>query len=279
MDSPFWNALAAESTLASGQVRSGAIGLSALDPINPGSFYSAFFPLSIGYERMAKIAVQVDARLETGAFMSEQEMRKIGNQISHLFELVEEIANRRGYASKSYSSRPTEPVHNAIVAILSEFATKGRYNHLDSLGATGHLPRNAEHQWDAEVMSSIAERHLTEHAKQKIIGSSAGLGAAIADAAEGTDIGFVFRRRDVDGTLHTSPAPIAMRSLLYKTLIPWSRLYTLQMGRWLATILIELGRDARTPTPSPEIPYFGDFFQWLTAEDSFLKTRKDLGRI
>jgi hypothetical protein len=102
---------------------------------------------------------------------------------------VKEIAVRRGYEKESYGSKPSEPVHDSIVAILSEFAVSGRYNHLDSLGSPGHPPKSAEHRWDADVMSPLAQQHLTDHAKRKIIGSSAGLGAAVADAEESTGIG------------------------------------------------------------------------------------------
>jgi hypothetical protein len=80
------------------------MGLGRLNPVSVGPFYAAFFASAIGYERMAKIAIQADARLAAGSFLRSADMRQIGHRISTLFDRVEAIAHQRGL----YRPKPTD---------------------------------------------------------------------------------------------------------------------------------------------------------------------------
>ncbi|MBI5341367.1 MAG: hypothetical protein HZB45_27105 [Mycolicibacterium rufum] len=241
--SPYWIALSAESTLASDQVRLGAIGLGRLNPVSVGSFYAAFFALAIGYERMAKIAIQVDASLGVGSFLPSADMKKIGHRISALFDHVETIAHQRGYDTEPLCKRPADAVHTEIVDILTEFATTGRYDHLDSLGKPGHLADNAERQWNKGVLPFLIKHHLTPRMRRDIQAKALEVDA-MTHAATSSGIGMSFLHQDIDGTLQTGAARIAERTLVYDKMTPWGRMYALQLGRWLAAILSELARQS-----------------------------------
>lgn len=268
MDSPFWIALSAECRLAADQVAAGGVSVGNLDPMNPGSFYSAFFPLSIGYERMAKIAIQVDARVEHGSFLPKSKMRGLSHDIARSFDEVEKIARRRGYETERFGVRPSEPVHASVVSVLSNFATTSRYNHLDAIGSAGQSGTSAEKEWDTAVLPLLVEEHLTKRTAQKIVDGASGIGIAFDEA----DV-YIGRQRDVDGTLHTKPAPPAFRGLLYEALNPYGRMHTLQLARWLATVLTSLGHDA---IMTGEVPYLSEFFSWMRADDQALRTRRNL---
>ncbi|TSD93278.1 hypothetical protein FOV72_20130 [Gordonia rubripertincta] len=258
----------------SDQLRAGATNLSRIEPTLVGSFYAALFPLSIGYERLAKIALQVDARLETGEFLTTREMRDVGHKINGLFTQVEGIATRRGYTGVKYE-RPTDVITNAITAILTEFAVTGRYNHLDSLGSPG-VSASAERQWDEQVMLPIAARHLTLRAEQKIASHAAAIDSSFS-ATE--DLGVIAFHHDVNGTFHTGPASMYMRSALYAKLIPYARMYAFRPGRWLAYIVDRLATEAiSSPHTCGHVPYLIEFFPWLKGPDDFFQSRRNPGK-
>lgn len=274
MHSPYWIALSAESTVAADQVIAGSAGLGKLDPLSVGSFYAAFFALSIGYERMAKIAIQVDSRLTTGAYKSSKEMRSIGHDLGALFDHVESISVRRGYDKVSRGSRPTDPIHIAILDLLTGFATRGRYDHLDSLGGPGWNADTAENQWDQHVMRQLMDRHLSSRIQRSIDSDVAANELMVLEATT-SGMASSFIHQDVDGTSHTGVGGITRRALQYEKMNSWGRMYALHLGRWLAHVLCELGRDAHA---TDDVPYLVEFFGFLLGDDEILRTRRDLRR-
>lgn len=273
-ESPYWRALSAESRLASDQLRAAAANLSRIEPTLVGSFYTALFPLSIGYERLAKIALHVDSRLRTGEFLTIKEMRDAGHKIDSLFSQVEEIAVRRGYVGVEYQ-RPTDVFASAITAILTEFAVTGRYNHLDSLGDRGKVSASVEKQWDEQVMLPIAARHLTARAAQQIAAQATRIDSAFSTVV---DLGAIAFRHDVNGAFHTGPASIYIRSALYEKLIPYARMYAFRPGRWLAYIIGRLSTEAMSsPNARSHVPYLIEFFAWLQASDDYFRSRRRPG--
>lgn len=269
MHSPHWVAISAECTSAVTQVATGAKALGSVTPHSPGSYYAAFFPLSIGYERMAKIALHVDSKIETGSFVPKKQMRDLGHNLLTLFDAVEEMALRRySLDSDPYYLRPTDPVHAAISEILSEFAVSGRYNHLDRLG-TGTTPETPESRWDAEVIMPIVNRHISTEklAADKAIWDALGRDTRhIATASV----------RDVNGMHLLKLEEIAFRQRQYSRSNSWARMYALQLGRWLATILAELGFEAIS---TKQVPYLGEYFAWLRNDDRTLRSLKNPGKI
>jgi hypothetical protein len=218
---------------------------------------------------MAKLVIQVDAWLATGAFLPSTDMKKIGHRIATLFDHVEAIANQRGYDTDYLCKRPADAVHTAIANILAESATTGRYDHLDTLGKPGHAPDNAEQQWDREVLQLLMKQHLTRKMMRDIQAKT--LEADAISHAPG--VGVSFLHQDIDGRLHTGAGNIAERILVYEKMIPWGRMYALHLGRWLAAVLRELSLQS----VSADIPYLSEFFGWLLTDDELLRTRKDIG--
>ncbi len=270
--SPYWRALTAEATLAAQQVAAAGRAFHALDPTTIGSFYAAFFPLSIGYERMAKIALQVDSKIATGEFISTTTMRnKIGHRLDKLFDRVAEVCERRGYKH----ARPMEPIHQAILSILTEFATTGRYNHLDTLGSSTVTSKDAEHEWDTRVLPLLTEKHLTARMKETMLRKAEFLRAVIEAGKE--DFTVLAIRHDVSGEIHTDLPTAELLTDLYRRMNPWGRMYALQLGRWLANVLYALSIDARTSAHAHgHVPHLIEFFTPLTAGDSDLRNRRNL---
>ncbi len=128
-ESPVWRALAAEAGIASDQIGEGATLLAKVSPNYSWTFARALFPLSIGLERASKLALQVDARLSSAGFLDEREMRALGHKLDQLLDAVDAMNLRRGFSH----ARPRDPIHQAVLAVLTDFATNGRYYHLDNL--------------------------------------------------------------------------------------------------------------------------------------------------
>lgn len=276
--SPHWRALTAEATLASEQMASGARGLGALDPVRIGSFHTALFSLSIGYERMAKVALQIDARMETGDFLSEKEMRKRGHNIDTLLDHVEKMSIRRGYNTDPDCGRPKSDITSAITGILTGFALKGRYNYLDSLGAPTAAPADAEKQWDADVMGPIAAAHLSDRQRLTLEAKAAGARLLVDDMTK-LNIGALVRRQDVSGDVHSDLPSAMSRKQLYKLLIPYSRMYALQPARWLAYILTALAQDSVGSSGAHgDVPNLSEFFRWMLQDDAYFRQRRDPGK-
>ncbi|QVI20915.1 hypothetical protein KHQ06_33355 [Nocardia tengchongensis] len=272
--SPYWRAITAESTLAAQQVAAAGPALDDLDPARIGSFYAAFFPLSIGYERMAKIALHVDTKITTGDFISTKTMRTdIGHRLNELFDRVAVVCERRGYKL----ARPAEPIHEAILSILTEFATTGRYNHLDTLGSSTVTSKDAEYEWDQRVLPLLTEKHLKARMKETMLRKAAFLGAVIEAGKD--DFTALVIHHDVSGEIHTDLHTMELVRDLYRSMNPWGRMYALQLGRWLAEVLHALSNDAlKSARARDHVPYLIEFFGPLTASDSLLRTRRHLMR-
>src|SRR4051812_11296822 len=114
-----WIALAREAGIAAEHL---AIGVTALGKANYAqhAYYGqAFFALSTGFERAAKLALVVDYALEhAGEFPTNERVREFGHDLRKLLERVDEIASRREVEYRL----PRSGIHDAIVNVLSDFA-------------------------------------------------------------------------------------------------------------------------------------------------------------
>jgi hypothetical protein len=134
---PEWHALGREADLAAEQLAMGVSMLGRASRAQKGQYNQAFFALSIGLERLAKLIIVADHCVATdGAWLTDQELKKkggtSGHDISALLGACEEISQRH-VASKAWGKRPSSAIHSAIVSRLSEFASLTRYDNLASL--------------------------------------------------------------------------------------------------------------------------------------------------
>jgi hypothetical protein len=75
-----------------------------------GLYHQAFFALSIGFERLAKLILGADYAVENkGAWMTDQALKNIGHDISALLDACELISAQH-LSDKNWSERPNEPV-------------------------------------------------------------------------------------------------------------------------------------------------------------------------
>ncbi|MFG2282781.1 hypothetical protein ACGFNQ_29380 [Streptomyces asoensis] len=263
MMSPYWNALAAEAAIASAQIGMGATMLGKTMPQRTASYAESFFPLSIGLERAGKVILQVDRKLTHGDFLAHKEMRALSHNLVSLFDAVEEVRQRR-YSGDGRFDRPGDPIHESIVRILADFANGGRYFHLDYLGGGQAPGGDAAARWWELVVGETSRRHYGA-GKRKRDFERAKLLESLFDGAA------LVRDSLVNGVEIDTVEKAAAVNLQNEAVIPWCRMYTLQIVRWLARLLIELGYDGNG---GEDVPYFADFFSPLNQDDGTLRSRK-----
>ena len=96
-----WHALGREAELAAEHLALGALRLGAPNHAHKGLYNQAFFALSIGFERLGKLILVADHAIETGgSWLTDDELRSAGHDISALFDAAELIARKRCACAK-----------------------------------------------------------------------------------------------------------------------------------------------------------------------------------
>ena len=168
--SDIWKALAREAGLAASQL---AIGVTALGKANfeENAYYGqAFFALSTGLERTAKLVLVVDYALEhSSQFPSDAVLRNYGHNLRKLLDQADSIAERRGLTEPN-ARLPRSTIHNGMVKVLSDFARNiTRYYNLE-LVTHSRNPQIYEpiQAWFEQVTTPILAAHCKPHNRAKI---------------------------------------------------------------------------------------------------------------
>lgn len=142
-------------------------GLTALRRANLGEkkglFYSAFFELSIGFERMLKLILILDHMANNKlAPQPSKNIAGFGHDLFRLFDATKAICTVRGL--NFLDEFPPDSVPIRILDFLDQFAnTNGRYSNINKL--TGH-----SHKAGADPIAKwgeIASRIMREKAKPR----------------------------------------------------------------------------------------------------------------
>jgi hypothetical protein len=127
-----WQALAREAGLAAEHLAIGASALGKANYAQHAYYGQAFFALTIGMERAAKLALVVDYALEhNGEFPNTDAVTKHRHDVAALLKQADEIARRRK-PNEVQEYLPQSEIHSGIVKVLSDFATNiTRYYNLN----------------------------------------------------------------------------------------------------------------------------------------------------
>src|SRR4051795_12990066 len=110
-----------EAGIAAELIASGVTLLGRANYATGGVYGQAFFNLSIGFERAGKLIYIADHAIDHGGvFPTNIELKRaMGHDLNRLFKYVESVAAKRRPGGE-YSTRPTTPIHDGIVATLTE---------------------------------------------------------------------------------------------------------------------------------------------------------------
>lgn len=268
---PEWKALHREASLVSQILGSGATALGrASYGSGFGEYYTAFFGLSIGIERLAKLILVADYALDNGGALPGQAVvRKYGHRLKDLISKVDQIATKRGI-SVPYLL-PNDPICAAVIDCLDAFsdASKGRYANFEAIG-NPHFNAADEpvNKWWTEVVEPILDKHYRGKRAEDGVKQR----AAIINSMIG-DITSVLHTNET-GTVMSDLTTASERTGQTKWAQKYGRFYTLSVVRWLSHIFDEMTHTAGYQPGLDSLFGHYEFFQTYMVDDDFLLTRK-----
>ncbi len=228
-------------------------------------FYAqAFFALSVGFERAAKLVLTLDAAASNGGtFLDTAALRTYGHHIDRLLGEVARIATERGFTEQVM---PTTPIHQAIISILSGFASNlSRYYNLEVLQPGGQTRQDPIAAWYQQVTRPILAAHDTQRRQQRDEAKVA-ITAALPESVLFAVIATTETGEPID-----SLDDLMRRTFEARAAQPWERMYVLQIARFVTYVLGEIGHVARRVVDAPYIEEF--FYEFQLDDPCFRRLR------
>ncbi len=233
-----------------------------------GRFYAGFFQLSIGIERLAKLALILDYMVENELSPpGERYVRKFNHNIETLFDELQKIAAKRQSATLSEFGLAEIP--KEILVFLSIFARKTRYANLDGL-AKGAVANEPVSEW-SEVLIKILQANVRQKSIDKILAQGQALAEVISSFT-------MVRSFDLQNKPLSVKDWLTVPQLLYRA-SKYAIWEISRIIRPMIDITDELAWDAREINIKKDssvcrIPELREFFWFLPRERSYILRKK-----
>jgi hypothetical protein len=267
---PEWHALRREAALVRHLVGSGATALGKANYAdNIGEYYTAFFGLSVGLERLAKLILVADYTISNGGQMPDQTVvRKFGHKLVELTDAADAVA-QKNKLTLAYP-RPTDAISAKIVECLDAFAdaSRGRYANFATLDDPSLRHEEPIHKWWNEVAELILKKDYYGSKSQERTEAQAkavdALMSPVSTVLYFKETGEAMQ--DVlSSSIRTAQTDIVQRSARY---------HALTIVRWLAGMFSDLAHSACCAHKIDAFFGVWEYFQIYTVDDDFLKSRK-----
>jgi hypothetical protein len=270
-DIPEWRALKRESQLVRHLLGSGITSIGKANYADKaGEYYTSFFALTVGIERLAKLVLVTDFAIKNNGKLPKQAViREFGHQIAKLLEAVDQVAQAQSV--KLCYPRPRNDVSDAIVDCLDAFtdAKRGRYANFQALGEP-NFEREFEpiRKWWAEVAELMLKRHFRgTQAEEQVHANAALVHQLMSPCAR---------------VLHSSETGEMMTDVRTASTLTeqtgfvrkYGRFYTASIIRWLSDVFSELSQAACYTHGIDAFFGHKEFFDTYRVDDGFLKSRK-----
>ncbi len=161
-----FHALLKEAQFTKEMLATGATQIRLATYASKGVYFQAFTSLSTGLERAGKLSIMVDYYADHGKFPDSKYMRnEIGHKLIDIHQRLIAIVSKRGL-SREYLTELSDPIHKAILTVLSNFAVGDRYSNINILVNDPHQS-DPMAQWFETVDMPLFESKLS--ARKKII--------------------------------------------------------------------------------------------------------------
>lgn len=248
--------LTREAALAAVSIGNGLTQVSRYNYAEVGYFYSGIFSYCIGLERVLKLILIDEHRLQhDGAFPSNEELKSHGHRLSDLIDLAVSISDRHGLGVDS--SDLHDDIIKSIVVFLTDFAVGARYYNLDCL--TGHDQGNDEPlvRWQKEVCAKLLIRHFNPTLNRQFI-------LPLAHPS------FLVRHTSDDGTPMNDMGSMIEEGTQIRAKQAYSRLYLYRIARFAVEVQRELEFKGGF------VPHLHEFFCLFTSRDHKWILRKKI---
>lgn len=222
--------LCREASLSSMSLGHGLTQLRKYDFSATGYFYSSLSLLSIGLERLLKLIVIYDFRIQNGKFPDNKILRSYRHELVELIQKAEDLANLHKLKTTSFSC--SEILVAEIIKLLSDFAVDSRYYNLDCLtGIKKDKSIEPLASWEQKINSKILNRHFRPN--KRTIAQWEYL------ATKMEDLSYV-RHTSEDGSEINTFKAYAAQAMVAETKQKYSMYYVYTIIRFLCEILSEL---------------------------------------
>lgn len=264
--SPKFIVLQREAGISAQLLASGATILGKASATQHGLYNQAFFNLSIGFERAAKLVFIIDYAIEhAGQFPSDAVLRSFGHGILQLLQQANSVSQRRRNGAE-HSVLPATSIHLGIIQTLDDFARSTRYYNLDFLAQGAHASlADPLEAWFNNVGQPILHMYYRPQNRANDQELAMRLQSDMGDFT-------LIRNQTETGHEINSVEASFMHARQTKVIQKYGQFYTLQIIRFFAFLFSDLGFIAQQRR-MPDIPYMGDFFRIFYNQDSYLKRR------
>lgn len=261
-----FKALNKEAQFTKEMLGSGATQIRNANYATKGIYFQAFTSLSTGLERIGKLCLMLDHFIDhSGRFPDFDYMKnKIGHKIGVIYDKSLNVISKRSIAMK-FLSNLNDPIHQAMLKILAEFAQGDRYSNIDLIvGSKRQSDPIAS--WFNAVDVPLYETRVSKKKKETIHGNAAVIAAALVPHV-------MVRHTSETGGEITDIEDASRRTGMQAAVAPYRQLYVLQIIRYWVELLSSLQYTAMR-TGSEDIPFFSEVFAPFYNDDSYIKTRK-----
>lgn len=245
---------------------SGATQIRKANYASKGIYFQAFTSLSTGIERIGKLCLMLDHYLyNDGSFPDLNYMKtQIGHRLMLLYDKSREVIERRSI-TLDHLQDLSDPVQQAILRILHDFAEGDRYSNINLLIGSRQAgdPIAA---WFNEVDVPLYQTRVSERKKQSIARNAGAVAALMGSHAS------VLHTAET-GTEISDIEEASQQTGIYEAVAPYRQLYVLQIIRYWVELLSNLAYMAQGLGRN-EIPFFGELFAAFYNDDSYFRTRK-----
>jgi hypothetical protein len=247
-----------------------AVGLTHLRQANlheKGAFYTAFFQLAIGFERMAKLGIVLDHLAHHNLNPPGPNMMKdLGHDLVALRQKVEKISMLRAYQIDTSFSLSV--LGQRILDFLSRFARGMRYANLDGLSSGRALPTPFS-EWEP-ILRDIITSKVRSKSIEKFTRASSAMQDILGDLTVITGTGLTGIPLNFQSAYSTPE--------IYNLAAPhviWEMLLLLAPLRDVVVAAAHVAAGLpKLSGQDQEIPYMPEFFGFICLERSWQMRRK-----
>ncbi|MCG7387300.1 hypothetical protein [Pantoea sp. ACRSB] len=258
-----------EASLASSSIRGGLTALNRCTITDKGTFYSAFFPLSVGLERFFKIIYILQYMVNNNLNKPEfKEIRALGHDIRSLHKAAADIGKNH---TENTSLFDLNDLQSDIINMLSDFGDQSRYYVLNTITKAKKKTNDPLQMWN-DIIDSGFWLHFSESKRKKVVDNAISIvdrsGEFTYSQYFSLD-GFIMSEIDfivLDWKIkNVSPCIVAE---IIALLQPY---YTLLCKLRESIFIIDQSKGSR----EQPVPYFEELFPYLLESPTRAKKRKN----